>query len=453
MSSVTIVSLSRKKTPNKSFASLGYTLQERKKVDIEIISKMTIKPSSPTPDDLHHYQLSYLDQIAPNILMPLVFFYAADNNLTNTQRSNQLKKSLSHVLTRFYPLSGRLEANSHVNCNDEGIPYIEAIAKCSLSDFLLDPVPKELNKFIPCKLHDVKDFFLLVQANFFECGGMAIGIAISHKLADAMSTFMFINCWGAIARGNTNVPSPRFNSSILFPQRDTSELKSSITIGKDTIVTKRFVFSASKVSALKDKYTENTRPPSRIEALSTFLWTRLMASIHRKRDENKNYGIVHTLNLRTRSNPPLPESLFGNVMQVVVTIPSLDHNISDEEQGFELVKQVREGIHNANSEFVSGLQKINDDKHLSFIKVKANEQRKGGLVLFNFTSLCRFPLYEADFGWGQPIWVGSASLVLKNVIGFLDTKSGNGIEAWVNLKEEDMARFEADKELLSWCSD
>ncbi|OIT38544.1 hypothetical protein A4A49_51241 [Nicotiana attenuata] len=74
-------------------------------------------------------------------------------------------------------------------------------------------------------------------------------------------------------------------------------------------------------------------------------------------------------------------------MQVVVVIPSLDHNITDEEQVFELVKQVREGIKNANSEFV------NDDNHLSSIKEKANEQRK------------------ADFGWGQPIWVKAA---LKN---------------------------------------
>ncbi|CAN4124056.1 unnamed protein product [Withania somnifera] len=424
-------------------------------VEIEIISKVTIKPSSPTPHDFRHYQLSYLDQIAPNILMPLVFFYPAEN-FTHTQRSDQLKKSLSHALTKFYPLSGRLVADSHVNCNDEGIPFVEAIAKCSLSEFLLDPVPSELNKLIPCDLHDVKDFCVLVQANFFQCGGMAIGIAISHKIADALSTFMFINSWGAIARGKGKIPSPRFDSSIIFPPKDTSEFKSSITIGKDNIVTKRFVFSASKVSALREKYTEkgneSTRPPSRIEALSVFLWTRLMVSIHAERDETKIYGLVHTLNLRTRSNPPLPESLFGNIMQVVVTVPTTDYKSTNEEQDFQLVKKVRESIKNINSEFISGLRK-NDQKHLSSLNEKVNEQKKGGLVLFNFTSLCRLPLYEADFGWGKPIWVGSASLVLKDVIGFLDTKSGNGIEAWVNLKEEDMATFEADKELLSWCSE
>uniref|UniRef100_A0A3Q7GFM3 Uncharacterized protein n=1 Tax=Solanum lycopersicum TaxID=4081 RepID=A0A3Q7GFM3_SOLLC len=430
------------------------------KIEIEIISKLVIKPSTPTPHELHNYKLSYLDQITPNILMPLVFFYQANNNFTKTHISNQLKTSLSHTLTKFYPLCGRLDvANTHVNCNDEGVPYVEAIAKCNLSDFLLDPLPNELNKLIPCDLHDVKEFCLLVQANFFQCGGMAIGIAISHKIADALSTFMIINTWGAIARGSIDIPCPRFDSSILFPPRDVTKFKSSVMIEKDNIVTKRFVFSASKVSALRDKYTEkgteNTRPPSRIEALSAFIWTRLMASIHAERDETKIYGMVHTVNLRTRSDPPLPDSLFGNVMQVVVTVPatdSNDNNSTNKEQDFELVKKVRESINNVNSEFVSGLRK-KDQKHLSFIKEKANEQRKGELVVFNFTSLCRLPLYKADFGWGKPIWVGSARLVLKDVIGFLDTKSGNGIEAWVNLREEDMAIFEADKELLSWCSD
>lgn len=187
---------------------------------------------------------------------------------------------------------------------------------------------------------------------------MAIGIPISHKIVDALSTFMFINTWGALTKGSVNVPSPRFDSSIIFPPRDTSELKSSVTIEKDNIVTKRFILSVSKVLVLIDKFTEksseSTRPPSRMEALSAFLWTCLMASIHAERDEIKIYGIVYTVNLRTRSNPPLLESLFGNVMQVVITVPSMDDNSTNEEQDFELVKKVRKSI---KSEFVIGLQK------------------------------------------------------------------------------------------------
>ncbi|KAL0327329.1 UNVERIFIED_CONTAM: (13S,14R)-1,13-dihydroxy-N-methylcanadine 13-O-acetyltransferase AT1 [Sesamum angustifolium] len=80
---------------------------------------------------------------------------------------------------------------------------------------------------------------------------------------------------------------------------------------------------------------------------------------------------------------------------------------------------------------------------------KAN---KGELVTFNFTSLCRFPLYEADFGWGKPVWVGSAGLVYKNLVTFIDRAGGNGIEAWINLRKEDMEKFEADIELQEFLS-
>ena len=63
-----------------------------------------------------------------------------------------------------------------------------------------------------------------------------------------------------------------------------------------------------------------------------------------------------------------------------------------------------------------------------------------------------FPVYDTDFGWGEPAWVGSAKWLYKNLVTFLDTKLGNGIEVWINLDEEDMSKFEVDKELLAYVS-
>ncbi|KAG5526155.1 hypothetical protein RHGRI_032441 [Rhododendron griersonianum] len=59
------------------------------------------------------------------------------------------------------------------------------------------------------------------------------------------------------------------------------------------------------------------------------------------------------------------------------------------------------------------------------------------------------------FGWGKPIWVslgGNKDPMVMNLIYLLDTRSGGGIEAWVNLSEEDMAEFERDPELLAFTS-
>ncbi|KAI8023176.1 (13S,14R)-1,13-dihydroxy-N-methylcanadine 13-O-acetyltransferase AT1 [Camellia lanceoleosa] len=101
------------------------------KVEVEIISKETIKPSSPTPHHLHTCQCSFLDQISPPVHMPILLFFETDaDKLSNANMSDQLKTSLSETLTQFYPLAGRLLDNISINCNDEGISYLEARANC-----------------------------------------------------------------------------------------------------------------------------------------------------------------------------------------------------------------------------------------------------------------------------------------------------------------------------------
>ena len=98
-------------------------------------------------------------------------------------------------------------------------------------------------------------------------------------------------------------------------------------------------------------------------------------------------------------------------------------------------------------DYVKKLQEGNE--HLDLIKEIGGKIMKENIVPLYFTSLCRFPIYEVDFGWGNPIWAGHVSLPFKNVVVFIDTKSGGGIEAWVNRKEEDMTKFESDTQLLA----
>ncbi|KAK8671693.1 hypothetical protein V6N13_038280 [Hibiscus sabdariffa] len=44
----------------------------------------------------------------------------------------------------------------------------------------------------------------------------------------------------------------------------------------------------------------------------------------------------------------------------------------------------------------------------------------------------------ADFGWKKPVWVSSANLSTNNLVVFMDTANGDGIEACIHLKEGDM---------------
>ncbi|CAL8993927.1 unnamed protein product [Prunus brigantina] len=157
---------------------------------IQVIERDCIKPSSPTPPHLRKHELSFLDQIATPIFMPMILFYTNNNGHRGNDvkiYSDRVKQSLSEILTQYYPLAGRVIDDAYVDCNNQGAHYVQAQVNCTLSDVISQPDPNQLNKLLPYDLDNVGDLVLAVQVNIFNCGGMAIGICISHKIVDAFS--------------------------------------------------------------------------------------------------------------------------------------------------------------------------------------------------------------------------------------------------------------------------
>ncbi|KAM1007689.1 hypothetical protein ACFX2G_004290 [Malus domestica] len=434
-------------------------------VNVEVISKEIVKPSSPTPNHLYHYQFSFLDQITPPIYSSLVLFYEFNDEIQPEPAaaviSKRLKKSLSEVLTLFYPLAGRVKIDNHlVQCNDEGIPYLEAqVTNCRLCDFQQNPMPGELFKLIPFELrdHDNSEFALGVQLNIFECGGYAIGLCISHKLADGLSMIMFTNTWAAITRGEneTKIERPEFVSAAVFPPADDVSGYRTFGVIPKNKVTKRFVFNAPTIEHLREKYTglagdDREKLPSRVQALSAFLWRRLAEASKDDHsiDENILHAAVHTVNLRPRTDPPIPRCSFGNFYQIFLTTPlvsssSSSSGIDDQESCHDMVKQVREELSKIDKDHVKRLQKGGHGSYLNrFIQRLA---KPGKVVTLSYSSLCSFPLYDIDFGWGRPTWVAVPPPPYKNLIVLADTKEAGGIEAYVSLADDDaMTKFESD---------
>ena len=48
--------------------------------------------------------------------------------------------------------------------------------------------------------------------------------------------------------------------------------------------------------------------------------------------------------------------------------------------------------------------------------------------------------------------MGLGGSVFKNIIVLMETRNGDGIEAWMTLDEEEMAILERDMELLTYAS-
>lgn len=413
-----------------------------KEIEIKLVSKDTINPSSPTPQDLVHYQLSLLDQTAYPVYNPLVFFYSSDGHpeFDITTLSSRLKASLSETLARFYPLAGQLRGNVSVDCNDQGCLYLETRVSCRLSDVVdKNPDPHELRKFVPFVLHDMGEFNLGIQFNVFECGGVGVGICLSHKVGDGFSVFLFTKAWSAICRGEVEAPYPRFISTKIFPPNEDSGFKPQVDPYEGN-VTKRFVFKFNTINAIKAKYSRqiklqaDDRPLSRVEALTVFIWTRFIASTQLHPCPEKTYVVSNAVNLRSKLKPQPPDHCFGNIYALAVTVlpPNMGGDFLD------LIPKMRESASKINKEFVQ--KHGNGEIYVNSLKKTLD------VIHLAFTSLCRFPMYETDFGWGKPKWVGFPAWIFKNLILFTDTESGNGIEAYITFKKEDMAKFEKDEE-------
>ncbi|XP_057948361.1 stemmadenine O-acetyltransferase-like [Malania oleifera] len=414
-----------------------------KKTEVEVISSDTVKPSSPTPPLLRRYPLSFLDQISPPVYMPLLLFFShplAPDALL------RLKHSLSHTLTRYYPLAGRIRDNTFIDCDDDGVLFLEARTSSHLSALTTESIcTEELNRFLPLEVDSADDLPLAVQATAFNCGGLALGLCFSHKVADALSLLVFITAWATMARGDPDAaPRPRFDSATLFPPRNLSGFapRTGIT---ENIVARRYVFSATAIEVLRERYSDRGARPTRVEALSAFIWTRFAAATIC--EGGRPGPVQHAVNLRTRMEPQLPESSFGNYYRIAVTAAPG----TAETDGREIVGEIRKVLRGIDGEYVRRLR--DGEEHLRFIKERAERFKRGEVVSFSFTSLCRFPLYEeADFGWGAAEWVTSARLPFRNLVSFMDAKRGGGVEVWVNLTEEDMAKFEKDEKFKEFAS-
>lgn len=431
----------------------------------QIISREMIKQSSPTPNHKTIHCLSFFDQICPRIYVPLVFFYPGKDHTisindhkpeTDTvHKSTFLKSSLSAALSLHYPLAGRIRDDLTIDCRDDGAVFLEAKANCELSDILNHPREETLKLLFPDGLW-YKDSTLssplVVQITFFDCGGMSIAVCICHKIMDMASMCSFINDWASLARNSGQEICPEFNIGSLYPPLDLPVMENNYRPPKKVnCASRRLVFYASDIAKLKTIAANEVKNPTRVEVATALLYKCAISAAKASSGSLKPTVSHHTMNMRTRVFPPLSQKCSGNLI------------------GFFPVSTMED---DREIEFVSLVKKIREEK-TQFSKTCSDETLTGeGLCLlvlestkglrendscngkdqevYLFSSWCRFPLYEADFGWGKPEWVTSICRGVKNFITVMDSRVGDGVEAFVTLEEEAMAMFERDKELLDF---
>ncbi|KAK4373600.1 hypothetical protein RND71_008984 [Anisodus tanguticus] len=219
-----------------------------------------IKPYSPTPTSLRCHKLSYLDQMLGGIYVPLALFYPNLSNTWSNKPSNlseHLEKSLSKVLTHYYPLAGKLNDNVSIDCNDYGVEFFTTKIDCPMSKVLNDPYADKEDLVYQKGVSNTYSYegsLAVFQLSYFNCGGIAISACITDKVADGYTIGTFMKDWVTIARNpSSELPSPQFNGASLFPptKDDLSNESNNIVPEREECSSKSFSFSSSKLAALK----------------------------------------------------------------------------------------------------------------------------------------------------------------------------------------------------------
>ncbi|XP_059285003.1 acetyl-CoA-benzylalcohol acetyltransferase-like, partial [Lycium ferocissimum] len=362
--------------------------------------RKTLKPSTPTPNHLRSLKLSLFDQLAPGEKIihsslqfvhmfsslnietayekfcvrhaPVLFHYLPSsgwNRKENTERCNKLQKSLAEMLAKFYPLAGRYRKDDlSIHCNDEGVEYVETKVNTDLAEFLHEG-PNNIELFddhLPWRVPLIRDLssspLLGIQVNKFNCGGLVMGIQISHILADGFTLGTFVNEWAHINKtGTTKGCVPSFDQlSSLFPARVLPEPQFSLPSNMSAkIVTRRFMFDALAIAELKDKIDSNSvtvAKSTRMVFVMALIWKVLTSISSAKHGHSRDSTLIFAMNLRGKTKLPSLEHALGNFCAA----------------GFPTRGKPCLGCNPL-------VQKDEMDIYLC-------------------SSLCRFPWYEADFG-------------------------------------------------------
>lgn len=161
---------------------------------------------------------------------------------------------------------------------------------------------------------------LAVQLNMFDCGGLAIGVSLSHKVADGFFIFTFFQAWAAACRfGNTTevVTCPSFEMGSLLPARDINKLK--IPVPEEygvTMATKRFVFDELAISTLKAKAKAKAiGEVSRVVVVTAVLSKARILAVQAKHGLLWPSLLNISYNLQGKTGVKIPENSCGNAFK------------------------------------------------------------------------------------------------------------------------------------------
>ncbi|CAN4118093.1 unnamed protein product [Withania somnifera] len=406
-------------------------------------SKKLIKPSSPTPLTKKWHKFSLIEQGQTHNYGPLGYFYSKSQlgALSNqpTKISKLLENSLSKNLVSYYPYAGQMKDNATIECNDKGVEFLNVHIDAPMSQVLnhQDCHVKDLIFAPGVAWENDSDYGLsVIQLTHFDCGGIAVSTCFSHKIGDGFSALQFSIDWATLTRDpNAKTTAPYYISDTIFPSPPSGPLDSPVVQSiLDGCTQKR-----SSVAA-----ESQVKNPTTTEVLSALLFKCIAKAVTANSGSFVPSKLIQYADIREMVSPKLPPISIGNALshfsthissEADMNLPQVVSLMRKEKQLFKTRDNIKENAW--------ALEILELAKGLPPKKKEFDE--------YTCSSLCKFPFYDVDFGWGKPMAATVATGPYNKLFNLMNYRDG-GIEALVMLDEQDMSVFERDEEFLEFAS-
>ncbi|XP_076910187.1 limonoid 7-O-acetyltransferse-like [Bidens hawaiensis] len=240
-----------------------------------------------------------------------------------------------------------------------GANYVLALVHGRLDGFLHKPDLGLTNRFLPLEpsfdQSSAVSRVTNVQVNIFKCGGIVVGLCVSHKILDGAALYTFLKGWANMACRSEEVIYPKLTAPLTFPA-ESSWLRDIFKVSYQTVLkegkcsTKRFVFGSDSIAALKTEASKNgVQQSTRVEVVYALLWKCSIAASKERCGFQKTSWLNHSLNLRKKLAAKTSKDLIGNMMWVSSAVCKAN----DETTLHNLLNKVHDSIVKVNDEFVN----------------------------------------------------------------------------------------------------
>ncbi|CAI9761014.1 unnamed protein product [Fraxinus pennsylvanica] len=423
---------------------------------VNVAATYTVQPAESTPNEI--LQLSEIDQTKTLIHASTVYFYRLNEDIPHSYALQILKESMSKALVLFYPLAGRLHeiggGRLELHCNAEGATLVEAESELMIEDYTIQGfVPNEaMRELIPkveyhaTPIHEQP--LVLVQLTKFSCGGICLGLGISHILVDGISAMHFVSEWAKIACGEMTGIFPILDRKILrfgeppsTPKFGHIELTPPpLLVGQSDNMEERkkpttvamLKLSKQQVDELKSKANEDTpykntiRPYTRYEAVAGHMWRCASKARGHKNEQLTRLHLA--VDLRNRIQPPIPKGYFGNAVIRQAAVATAGDLLSNPLAYAS--SRIRESVEKVTDEYIRSYLLVVNQQDISWLRNFPTEGYSLGSFYGNpnmeITSWTSMSVYEADFGWGDLIHMGPAEMGFDGKSFIIPSREGDG---------------------------